>query len=228
MPAVRPSRRWRRRSRTWRRAASVCVCGRGNNGGDGFVVARTLVQRGVDTSVFLLGSVADVRGDARTNLEMLGRIGMTVVEISERAGVGAALQRALGVRARRRRDPRHRLPRTADRAARDRRRRCQRPRHSDRRDRSADGRVGRQRTTLDGTGRRGVDDGHARRAEDSAGLSAGRHARGRPGDRRHRHSAAAARRARRAASRAADARADARDRAGAHAPTRTRGTSAGC
>jgi ADP-dependent NAD(P)H-hydrate dehydratase / NAD(P)H-hydrate epimerase len=58
------------------------VCGRGNNGGDGFVVARTLVQRGIETSVFLLGSVADVRGDARTNLEVLGRIGLTVVEIS--------------------------------------------------------------------------------------------------------------------------------------------------
>jgi NAD(P)H-hydrate epimerase len=58
------------------------ICGRGNNGGDGFVVARTLVQRGVDTEVFLLGSVADVRGDARTNLEVLGRIGMTVVEIT--------------------------------------------------------------------------------------------------------------------------------------------------
>ena len=58
------------------------ICGRGNNGGDGFVVARTLVQRGVDTEVFLLGSVADVRGDARTNLEVLGRIGMTVVEIA--------------------------------------------------------------------------------------------------------------------------------------------------
>lgn len=58
------------------------VCGRGNNGGDGFVVARTLVQRGVETSVFLLGSVTDVRGDARTNLEVLGRIGLTVVEIT--------------------------------------------------------------------------------------------------------------------------------------------------
>ena len=58
------------------------VCGRGNNGGDGFVVARTLVQRGVETSVFLLGSVANVRGDARTNLEVLGRIGLTVVEIT--------------------------------------------------------------------------------------------------------------------------------------------------
>jgi NAD(P)H-hydrate epimerase len=59
------------------------LCGRGNNGGDGFVVARTLVQRGIETSVFLLGRVADVRGDARTNLEVLGRIGLTVVEIGD-------------------------------------------------------------------------------------------------------------------------------------------------
>jgi NAD(P)H-hydrate epimerase len=58
------------------------LCGRGNNGGDGFVVARTLVQRGVETSVFLLGAVSEVRGDARTNLEILGRIGLTVVEIT--------------------------------------------------------------------------------------------------------------------------------------------------
>jgi ADP-dependent NAD(P)H-hydrate dehydratase / NAD(P)H-hydrate epimerase len=59
------------------------LCGRGNNGGDGFVVARTLLQRGVDVSVFLMGSVAEVRGDARTNLEILGRLGLTVVEIAD-------------------------------------------------------------------------------------------------------------------------------------------------
>jgi hydroxyethylthiazole kinase-like uncharacterized protein yjeF len=59
------------------------LCGRGSNGGDGFVVARTLLQRGVDTAVFLLGSVAEVRGDARTNLEVLGRIGVTVIEIAD-------------------------------------------------------------------------------------------------------------------------------------------------
>ena len=58
------------------------ICGRGNNGGDGFVIARTLAQRGVDNVVFLLGSVAEVRGDARTNLQILGRIGITVVEIT--------------------------------------------------------------------------------------------------------------------------------------------------
>ena len=59
------------------------LCGRGNNGGDGFVVARTLLQRGVDVSVFLIGRVADVRGDARINLEILGRLGLTVVEVAD-------------------------------------------------------------------------------------------------------------------------------------------------
>src|SRR5213595_1703462 len=59
------------------------LCGRGNNGGDGFVVARTLLQRGVDVAVFLVGRVAEVRGDARVNLEVLGRLGLTVVEIGD-------------------------------------------------------------------------------------------------------------------------------------------------
>src|SRR5205085_8015520 len=59
------------------------LCGRGNNGGDGFVVARTLSQRGVDVSVFLVGRIAEVKGDARTNLEILGRLGLAVVEIAD-------------------------------------------------------------------------------------------------------------------------------------------------
>jgi NAD(P)H-hydrate epimerase len=59
------------------------LCGRGNNGGDGFVVARTLLQRGIDTAVFVIGALTDVRGDAKTNLEILGRLGVTVVEIGD-------------------------------------------------------------------------------------------------------------------------------------------------
>ena len=59
------------------------LCGRGNNGGDGFVVARTLLQRGIDSAVFVIGSLTDLKGDARTNLDILGRLGVTVVEIND-------------------------------------------------------------------------------------------------------------------------------------------------
>ncbi len=59
------------------------LCGRGNNGGDGLVVARTLRQRNVDVSVFLLGRAADVKGDARTNLESLGALALPVVEVAD-------------------------------------------------------------------------------------------------------------------------------------------------
>ena len=59
------------------------LCGRGNNGGDGFVVARTLLQRGIDAVVFVVGALGDIRGDARTNLDILGRLGATVVEVND-------------------------------------------------------------------------------------------------------------------------------------------------
>jgi NAD(P)H-hydrate epimerase len=59
------------------------LCGPGNNGGDGFVVARTLHQRGVDVSVFVVATLASVKGDARLNIDILGRLGLTVVEISD-------------------------------------------------------------------------------------------------------------------------------------------------
>jgi NAD(P)H-hydrate epimerase len=59
------------------------LCGRGNNGGDGFVVARTLLQRGTDTLILVFGPLGDIRGDARVNLDILGRLGLNVVEISD-------------------------------------------------------------------------------------------------------------------------------------------------
>ena len=58
------------------------LCGHGNNGGDGFVVARTLLQKGIEATVFLIGRVSDVHGDANTNLNILGHLGVTVVEIT--------------------------------------------------------------------------------------------------------------------------------------------------
>jgi len=61
---------------------AVILAGRGNNGGDGFVVARGLREEQWDVVVCLAGTATDVRGDARTNLAILQTIGVPVVEVN--------------------------------------------------------------------------------------------------------------------------------------------------
>ncbi|MDI6809329.1 MAG: NAD(P)H-hydrate dehydratase [Candidatus Eisenbacteria bacterium] len=58
----------------------LVLCGKGNNGGDGFVLARKLVQKGASVKVLLLGTKGDVRGDAKTNLGRLERSGINVTQ----------------------------------------------------------------------------------------------------------------------------------------------------
>jgi NAD(P)H-hydrate epimerase len=49
----------------------VIVCGKGNNAGDGFVIARHLAIRGYDCRVILLCPADELRGDAAINFEIL-------------------------------------------------------------------------------------------------------------------------------------------------------------
>jgi len=59
----------------------VIVAGKGNNGGDGFVVARHLWNRGGRPKVLLLAAKQDVKGDAALNLGIADKIGVEIVEI---------------------------------------------------------------------------------------------------------------------------------------------------
>src|ERR1051326_1969088 len=47
------------------------ICGKGNNGGDGFVAARKLHESGKQVQVLLLADPADVKGDAAAMLKKL-------------------------------------------------------------------------------------------------------------------------------------------------------------
>lgn len=64
------------------RGPVTVVCGKGNNAGDGFVIARHLDLRGVPVRVVLLGSVDELRGDAAANYAILARCGLPIVDLS--------------------------------------------------------------------------------------------------------------------------------------------------
>jgi len=55
--------------------------GKGNNGGDGYVIARHLYNQGAKVKVFLIGSKSDVVGDALTNLDIITHMGIDIIEV---------------------------------------------------------------------------------------------------------------------------------------------------
>jgi len=60
----------------------VVLAGRGNNGGDGFVVARYLANAGRQVFVLLLAEREQVHGDAKTNLDILEQMSVPIFEIT--------------------------------------------------------------------------------------------------------------------------------------------------
>lgn len=76
-------------------ARVVVVCGAGNNGGDGYVVARHLLARGADVEVFLVGRSEKIYGDARIHHDAWIDLGGSLVELPEGSDLGP-LRTALG------------------------------------------------------------------------------------------------------------------------------------
>ena len=64
------------------RGPVVICCGRGNNAGDGFVIARHLDLRGYAVRVLLFCDPPDLRGDAALNFAILAKCGVPVRIVS--------------------------------------------------------------------------------------------------------------------------------------------------
>lgn len=83
-----------------RAARVVVICGRGNNGGDGFVIARHLASRGARVTVFLAAERSEVKGDALANLRALERMQVEIAPLVREGDLDAAdetLQQAVVV-----------------------------------------------------------------------------------------------------------------------------------
>ena len=72
------------------------VAGKGNNGGDGLVCARILREEGREVDVLSLGGPAELRGDARANLERLPGARPDRFDAARLSGSGAVVDAMLG------------------------------------------------------------------------------------------------------------------------------------
>ena len=66
-----------------RNSRVLFLCGRGNNGGDGYVMARYLHQRGYEVTVLVLSEYGKIKGDALSNLNIIRRVGIDVREVPD-------------------------------------------------------------------------------------------------------------------------------------------------
>ena len=69
------------------------ICGKGNNGGDGFVAGRKLHQAGKVVEVLLLADSGELKGDAAN---MFGRLPLKPVFIRNEQELKAEMSRGLG------------------------------------------------------------------------------------------------------------------------------------
>jgi len=65
----------------------LIICGKGNNGGDGFVIARHLQNRGAYVKAILLGKGRQLKKDARLNYDLAKKAGIEILESGNMATI---------------------------------------------------------------------------------------------------------------------------------------------
>ena len=70
---------------TWPEAKRIAVlCGVGNNGGDGYVIARLAHEHGLDVTVLQVGDAARLQGDALAALQRLEGVDVSPSSYAEK------------------------------------------------------------------------------------------------------------------------------------------------
>ncbi len=72
------------------------IAGRGNNGGDGYVIARYLAHKDISVAVYLLADPARVAGDAAANLALLAPLGIPIIQINDEKSFAGQRSRMRG------------------------------------------------------------------------------------------------------------------------------------
>ena len=72
--------------------AVAILCGKGNNAGDGFAVARHLEIHGARARIVLLCSPDELGGDARQNFEILNHTNVKIVDLSSSTDIRSELE----------------------------------------------------------------------------------------------------------------------------------------
>jgi NAD(P)H-hydrate epimerase len=65
------------------RGPVVICCGRGNNGGDGYVIARHLANRRIAVEIVSVCDIAQLKGDARINADVAVKAGLPIAVATE-------------------------------------------------------------------------------------------------------------------------------------------------